>query len=277
MSAIGFTPAMRSLVQDGRPRIRVSLAQLCRDTRRALGQTQQQLADAIGVTRAHISAIERGVANPTLDVVERLLGALGLEVDLSVRGPAIIGDRRIRDTVHARCSAYVHRRLITAGWRVEREVEIIQARSHGWIDLLAFDARTGTLLVIEIKTRLDDMGAIERQLGWYTRTARDVAARFDWHPHRVVPWLLVLSSEECEARLRSHAELVGHAFPVRASAMLALATDPGAPWPGDRGVALIDPRSRRRAWLVRTRIDGRRSASPYRDYAGAAAQILATI
>jgi transcriptional regulator with XRE-family HTH domain len=261
---------MRSLIQDERPAIRITLAQLCRDTRRSLGRTQQQLADAIGVTRTHVSAIERGVANPTMDVVERLLRALGLEVDLSVRSPNIIGDRRIRDTVHARCSAYVQRRLAAAGWSVEREVEIVHARSHGWIDVLAFDARTGTLLVIEIKTRLDDLGAIERQLGWYTRSASDIARRFDWRPRRVIPWLLVLASDESDARLRRDTELIRQAFPVRAGAMLAVATDSSAAWPGNRGIALIDPRSRRQAWLQRSRIDGRRSPLPYRDYAHAA-------
>lgn len=264
---------MRTLVQDQRPAVRVTLARLCRDTRRALGRTQQQLADAIGVTRAHISAIERGVANPTIDVVERLLRALGLEVDLAVRHPAIIGDRRMRDAVHARCSAYVQRRLGTAGWSIAREVEIVHGSSHGWIDVLAFDARTGTLLVIEIKTRLDDLGAIERQIGWYSRSARDVAQRLGWRPRRVVPWLLVLASEECEARLRGDAELIRQAFPVRAAEMLALAADPAAPWPGDRGIALIDPRSRRQAWLQRSRLDGRRSPLPYRDYAQAASRL----
>jgi hypothetical protein len=50
-----------------------------------------------------------------------------------------------------------------------REVEIVHGRSHGWIDLLAFDRRTGTMLILEIKTRLSDLGAIERQIAWYER------------------------------------------------------------------------------------------------------------
>ena len=34
-----------------------------------------------------------------------------------------------------------------------------------------------------------------------------------------------------------------------------------------RGVAMIDPRSKRRDWLRSLAIDGRRSKLPYRDYA----------
>ena len=34
-----------------------------------------------------------------------------------------------------------------------------------------------------------------------------------------------------------------------------------------QGLAMIDPSSRRREWLIRTTVDGRRSAAPYVDYA----------
>jgi hypothetical protein len=58
----------------------------------------------------------------------------------------------------------VQRRLEAAGWLVVREVRIESGRYLGWIDLLAFDPVTKTLLVIEIKTRLDDLGDLERTL-----------------------------------------------------------------------------------------------------------------
>lgn len=76
---------------------------------------------------------------------------------------------RQHDTVHAICSGYVDRRLHRAGWTVAREVEIVHGRSHGWIDLLAFEPTTRTLVVIEVKTRLDDIGGLERQAAWYVR------------------------------------------------------------------------------------------------------------
>jgi transcriptional regulator with XRE-family HTH domain len=53
---------------------------LCMDNlvriREARGLTQTQLADAIGVNQATISKIERGVGNPTLDVIQRIAAAL---------------------------------------------------------------------------------------------------------------------------------------------------------------------------------------------------------
>jgi len=41
------------------------------------GWTQEQLAFEAGVKRAYISEIEGGKRNPSLDVVERIAGALG--------------------------------------------------------------------------------------------------------------------------------------------------------------------------------------------------------
>ena len=36
--------------------------------------------------------------------------------------------------------------------QIYEEVEVVEGRAHGWVDLVAFDPRTGTLLVIEVKT-----------------------------------------------------------------------------------------------------------------------------
>src|SRR5687767_9123843 len=123
--------------------LRRSFASLCRDVRIGLDITQQRLADAVGVTRGYIAMVEGGRANPSLALVERIGDALGLELRLVGQAPLITGRERQRDLVHARCSAYVERRLRNASLAVAREVELVHGRMHGWIDLLAFDARTG--------------------------------------------------------------------------------------------------------------------------------------
>lgn len=252
--------------------IRVTFARLCRDTRARLRLTQRQLADAVGVSRGYIAKIERGSANPSLDLVERIADALEIEIELVARNPIVVGRDRQRDFVHARCSGHVDGRLRGAGWFTAREVEVVHGRSHGWIDLLAFDPRTGTLLVIEIKTRLDDVGAIERQLGWYERSAFEVARGLGWRPRRVLGWLLVLASDEVEDAIRSNREVLARAFPTRAREMSGLLVQGDLPILG-RGAALIDPASKRRAWLNPSRVDGRRSPAPYTDYADAARRL----
>ena len=253
--------------------MRFALGRQSKQARLALRLTQQQVAAAVGVSRGYIATIERGRANPTLAIVDRLGHVLELDAELAFRQPAISlagpgGPNGQRDLVHARCSGYVERRLRAAGWHVAREAEVVHGRAHGWIDLLAFHPRTEVLLVIEIKTRLDDLGLVERQLGWYGRSAADAARRLGWRPRRVVSWLLLLASEEVEWSIRNNREALRTSFPTRARDMLAWLQ--GDHPVTERGLALIDPTSRRREWLIRSRVDGRRSTSRFPNCAAAA-------
>ena len=211
-----------------------------------------------------IARIEGASVNISIDVAARACDALGIQVDWAFRTPFVIA--RQRDAAHARCSGYVERRLVAAGWLVAREVEIVHGRSHGWIDLLAFDPRSRTLLVIEIKTELEDFGRIERTVAWYEREAWSSARRLGWRPIRTATWLLILATEANDERLRANRDLLAAAFPGRAADGQALLAGHAVTVP--RTLAMIDPRSRRRESLLRSRIDGRRSLAPYPDYAG---------
>ncbi len=269
--APNLAPNLAPSLVPARASIRTTFARLCRETRLRLGMSQETVASAAGVSRGQIAKIELGMVDPSLDMAERIAVALSLEIDLIARRPVILEERRQRDAVHARCSGYVDRRLQAGGWLTAREVEIVHARSHGWIDLLAFDPRTGILLVVEVKTRLDDVGLVERQASWYERSAFDVAERIWVRPRRVVFWLAILATEEVEAVVRANRDVLALAFPVRAGAMAEVA---GGAWPEPgRGLALIDPRSHRRDWLIRSRVDGRRTGAPYLDYADAARRL----
>lgn len=256
--------------------VRVTFGRACFEVRTSLDVSRRALASRVGVSERYIARIERGVADPSLGLIERIADALGLELELVTRPPVFRGGSRVRDSVHARCSAYSDRRVRGDGWQIAREVEIVHGRSHGWIDLLAFDPRTGTLLIIEVKTRLDDLGALERQLGGYERMAWQTARRLGWRPTRVVTIVLALASDEVEGVVRAHRQLIDVAFPMRVPQIADLFAEPGSPFEG-RGLALIDPSSRRRDWLIRTSLDGRRSRLPYRGYADAVRPAAASI
>lgn len=45
------------------------------------GLSQTGLADAAGLSRQTISEIERGATNPSLDVIDRIIDALGITID----------------------------------------------------------------------------------------------------------------------------------------------------------------------------------------------------
>jgi transcriptional regulator with XRE-family HTH domain len=44
--------------------------------------SQEDLADRAGLDRTYVSGIERGRRNPTLDVLQRLSTALGVDLDV---------------------------------------------------------------------------------------------------------------------------------------------------------------------------------------------------
>jgi len=66
--------------------IRDVLARNIRQYRKAAGLSQEELAHRAEIDRTYISAIERSVYSATIDVVDRLAKALGIEAaDLLVR------------------------------------------------------------------------------------------------------------------------------------------------------------------------------------------------
>ncbi|HEV8697917.1 MAG TPA: hypothetical protein VGQ89_09505 [Candidatus Limnocylindrales bacterium] len=151
---------------------------------------------------------------------------------------------------------------------------IVRGRMRGWIDLLAFDPRRRILLVVEIKTWLDDLGAVERQVDWYVREAPAIARQFGFLPTRTVGWLLVLATAEVDGAIRTNRDAIARRFPARARSMRRLLTPGDTIVPAD-GIALIDPRARRRNWLIPSQLDGRRSRLPYTGYADAARLLAA--
>jgi len=82
----------------------MNIGKRIRERRQTLKATEQEVADAIGVTRQHISAIEQGKAFPSLSSLAKLAEELGVTIDYLVTGkesvitdviPAIKGSKRL--------------------------------------------------------------------------------------------------------------------------------------------------------------------------------------
>lgn len=236
-----------------------------RETRKRLGWSQHELSRRTGIAQSRISRLERAMLpSVRLAEVDRLLAAMGVRYRVAL-DPPWIDERPQADFLHARCVAYVARRLTSAGWVVAREVKVDGGRTRGWIDVLAYHEPTGRLLVIEVKTEIHDIGQVERTLNWYTREASSSARRLGWRPTTVESALLVLDTTVNGVTLRANRPVLGIGFPARARALQAVVVGGAAMAPA-RHLALIDPRSRRRAWLRSTVLDGRHSPALYRDY-----------
>lgn len=53
--------------------------------RKAVGMTQQELADAIGMSRSNVSRMTTPDYNPTIDMIVKVADGLGLDVDITFK------------------------------------------------------------------------------------------------------------------------------------------------------------------------------------------------
>jgi transcriptional regulator with XRE-family HTH domain len=245
----------------------MAIALAVADLRQTLGWTQAELGRRAHLSQSFVSRVEHAlVRDLSLVDATRLLEAMGARLTVGVSAP-FLADRELqRDPAHARCSAYVAARLKREGWLTATEVEIGGDRSRGWIDLLAYHPDSGLMMVIEIKTEIRDLGAIERTLGWYEREAWTAGRRLGWRPRQITGCLLLLATEMNDARIKDNQASLTAGFPIRASELHRILANEAPPWKA-RAMALIDPRSRRHDWLRPSRQDGRPTPAPYIDYA----------
>jgi len=62
-----------------------AVGKVIRQRRKALKITQSHLAELAGISVNSLYKIERGEANPTLELIEKIAEVLGLEVKLEVK------------------------------------------------------------------------------------------------------------------------------------------------------------------------------------------------
>ena len=65
-------------------RLRFELAEAVRSRREELGWSQRQLAERAGMTQPGVARFEAGGTTPTIPVLERLAGALGLQLTVAL-------------------------------------------------------------------------------------------------------------------------------------------------------------------------------------------------
>ncbi len=63
----------------------MSLREVMKERRKILGLSQNDLAEMAGVSLATIKDIERGIGNPSLSTVSRIVDILGMEITYTIK------------------------------------------------------------------------------------------------------------------------------------------------------------------------------------------------
>ncbi len=164
--------------------------------------------------------------------VRVVLEALEAGAWLDVRWRGGVVDRLL-DEGHASLAGAVAGILVGAGWEVNPEVSYSVFGERGSIDLLAWHARSRTLLVVEVKTELVSVEATLRKHDEKVRLGPRVAAeRFGWRAV-VVGSLVVLPSDRTQRRrVDRHAAILERALPMRGHPVRSWIRRPSGPMAG---------------------------------------------
>jgi transcriptional regulator with XRE-family HTH domain len=246
------------------------LGSLIRDTRQQIGWSQDELADRAATSQTKVWRVERAAPGALdLETLDRLLTALGLRSTLEIEGRHLADRADQNDLLHGALGSAVAGRLRRAEWAVEGEVQTGARAPTGWIDLAAFRERDASLLIIELKADLPDIGGLQRQVAWYEREAPYVARRLGWRAERVVVAVVCLDTAAIADRLREHHALLAQAFPGDPRTLARWLTDPTVPFDGRRTLVVTDLAPHRGLAMTPSALQGRKTTPTYRDYADA--------
>lgn len=173
---------------------------------------QSDVADKAGISSSAVGRHENGIIG-SLGVFEQHAGVFGLRIDLRVIGRA--GSLvRLADEEHARVVESVAAWFRSHGYLTETEASFSEWGERGRIDLLAFDPRTGTLVIVEVKTQLLDLQDLFGGLNVKERLAMTIARRRGWNATRQVTVLAVADVSANRRIVREHPSLFAD-FSVR--------------------------------------------------------------
>jgi hypothetical protein len=167
------------------------------------------------VSRYSVAAVEAGRGDRLpLEQLIAIIAAVGgyLSVRILFQGEAL---DRLRDRRHAALVEAMVKRLQTEGWDVATEVSFNNFGERGSIDILAYHAATRTLLVIEVKTVVPDVGGSLVTLDRKVRLAPELAQARGWDSRTVARLLVMPEASTVRRRIAAHEATFTNAFPER--------------------------------------------------------------
>jgi transcriptional regulator with XRE-family HTH domain len=220
-------PRISGAVQAGRMDW-VRFGRIVRALRKRRAWRQVDLAAAARVSQSVVARIEIGQGGRIAPwVLERVAQALGarMAVRLDWNGEAL---DRLLDADHATLVERVARLFRDARWEVAAEVTFWVRGERGSVDLLAWHAASGVLVVVEVKSVVPDVQATLMSFDRKARLGREIAAGRGWKPTSVGRLLVIGESRTARRRVTAFATTFEAELPHRFVAVRRFLTAPDA-------------------------------------------------
>lgn len=208
--------------------------------------TQVQAAEKAGISRAVAQKIEHGdAATVSMVLVRKYAAAFDLRVDFLLlgRGAEVA---RLLDEEHAQIVGELAAFLKRNGWVIEPEASFNVYGDRGRVDLLAYHPGTKTVLMIEVKTILTDLGDMFGSMNVKQRVVRSMARERHWEVETVGTLLAVADTVPSRGVVRDHAALFDEFEPLASGIRKWLAHPTGA----RRMLLWIKPSKSKRTWIA---------------------------
>jgi len=154
---------------------------------------QRDLSSAAGVPRGVIALIEHGRLDDVgFGQIRAVARALDARFEGLVRWQG--GDLdRLTNRAHAQMHEAMARWFAELdGWLAVPEVSFAHYAERGVIDVMAWHASTGIVLVIELKTAIVDINDLMSTMDRRRRLAWKIANDLGWNPKVVATWVVAL-------------------------------------------------------------------------------------
>lgn len=206
---------------------RVSVGNTFRAIRIELRLRQRDVAARASVCQSTVSDLECGRFGAlSIDTYCRIADAIGADVRLGPRWRGAKLDRLI-DRRHALLQNEIARLVNGLGWQVGAEMSFNHFGDRGSVDVLAWRADVGALLIVEIKTEIGNLEETLRVLDMKSRVVPVLVGRErNWRPSVVGTVLVLPDATAHRSVVARHSALVSAALPARTCAVRRWLADP---------------------------------------------------
>jgi transcriptional regulator with XRE-family HTH domain len=192
------------------------VGRLIRAVRQELGLRQVDVAARAGVSQRAVSRVELGELDELMfRTLDKVAGAVQVTLTLNANWRSGAGDRLL-DQVHASIVAVVASTLTAAGWTIIPEYTFNHFGDRGSVDILAFHAASGTLLIVEVKSRIHDLQDLLARLATKVRVVPGlVAHERGWQVLHVARLIVVPGTTANRSVVSRHRAIFDASFPAR--------------------------------------------------------------